>query len=333
MNRLISLVFCMSAMALPAQTVGIAPSKWSEPSRIDSTAELIPLMAQTETSFPLEKYDLLDIKVYGADALSSRKRIAPDGSIDLPLAGRIMLAGLTVAEAEHAIAGLLVEKNLVITPAVTIDVVETPARVVTIDGEVARPGVYPIIGDSQLIIAGTAPSSGVRTLGQLIGLAGGIKDTASPVVTLIRPSLPGPVSISLGNDINHQPYASLPLFPGDTIRVAHVGQAYVIGAVAHQGPVPLKGYSPTTVAQAVSNAGGMGFQAAQNDGYIVRTEGDKRVVYTVKVQNIIKGKAPDVALQNDDILYIPTNQAKAALKSGAAGIIVSLASTYIYAHP
>jgi polysaccharide export outer membrane protein len=333
MKRTISLFLCAVSLTGVAQTVGPAPSVWSAPTHLDSTAELAVLMSAKENAIPLQKYDLLGIHVYGADALSVKGRIAPDGGIDIPLAGRVELAGLSIDDAQQTIGRLVVDKGLVLTPAVTIEILESPGRVVTIDGEVTKPGVYPVIGDSQLIAAGTVPSSGVRTLGELIGLAQGLKDTASSIVVLIRPSLAGPISIPLGNDPNSQMYSALPLFPGDLIRVAHVGQAYVIGAVPKQGPVPLKDYSPTTVAQAVSNAGGMGFQAAENDGYIVRTEGNGRVLLKVKVQKIIEGKAPDIALQNDDILYIPTNQAKAAIKGGATGLIVSLASTYIYAHP
>jgi len=221
----------------------------------------------------------------------------------------------------------------VLSPGVTLEVLDSPGRTITVSGEVAKPGVYPAAGDAVSGGTGTNGASGVRTLNQALSLAGGLKDTASGIVTLIRPSLPGPVSIPLGTDPNHQPYAALPVFAGDEVRVAHVGQAYVIGAVGKQGAVPLKNYSPTTVSQAVSVAGGIGLEASANSARLVRIQGDQRVVTVVHVRKILAGKEPDFALQNDDILYIPTNEGKAALKAGAAGIIVSLASTYIYAHP
>jgi polysaccharide export outer membrane protein len=287
-------------------------------------------MQASETVIPIEKYDLLSVRVVGADELAVRTRVAPDGGIDIPLAGHISVVGLTVEQAQNAIANLVRDKNLVLSPGVTIEVLDSPGRTITVSGEIAKPGVYPAAGDST---NGTTPTSGVRTLTQLLSLAGGLKDTASGVVTLVRPSLPAPVSIPLGTDPNHQPYAELPVFAGDEVRVAHVGQAYVIGAVGKQGAVPLKNYSSTTLSQAVTVAGGIGFEASANSARLVRMEGDKRVVTIVHVRKILDGKEPDFALQNDDILYIPTNKGKAALKSGAAGIIVSLASLYIYSHP
>jgi polysaccharide export outer membrane protein len=78
---------------------------------------------------------------------------------------------------------------------------------------------------------------------------------------------------------------------------------------------------------------GVGFEASADNSLLLRTEGTKRILIPVHVRRILQGKAEDIALQNDDILYIPTNSGKAALKGGAAGLIVSLASTYIYAHP
>ncbi len=330
MKRLHYLLVCALAATATAQTVAPAPTVSYQPSHIDSTAELAQLMQASETVIPIEKYDLLSVRVVGADELAVRTRVAPDGGIDIPLAGHISVVGLTVEQAQNAIANLVRDKNLVLSPGVTIEVLDSPGRTITVSGEIAKPGVYPAAGDST---NGTTPTSGVRTLTQLLSLAGGLKDTASGVVTLVRPSLPAPVSIPLGTDPNHQPYAELPVFAGDEVRVAHVGQAYVIGAVGKQGAVPLKNYSPTTLSQAVTVAGGIGFEASANSARLVRMEGDKRVVTIVHVRKILDGKEPDFALQNDDILYIPTNKGKAALKSGAAGIIVSLASLYIYSHP
>jgi polysaccharide export outer membrane protein len=312
---------------LSAQTVAPAPTVSIEPSKIDSTAELAQLMQASETVVPIEKYDLLSIRVVGADELAVRTRVAPDGGIDIPLAGHISVVGLTVEQAQKAIANLVREKNLVISPGVIIELIDSPGRTITVSGEVVKPGVYPAAGNASSII------SGVRTLNQLLSLAGGLKDTASGTITLVRPSLPGPISIPLGTDPNHQIYASLPVFAGDEVRVAHVGQAYVIGAVGKQGAVLLKNYSPTTISQAVSVSGGVGFEASANSARLVRIQGEKRVVTVVHVRKILSGKEPDFALQNDDILYIPTNKGKAALKSGAAGIIVSLASLYIYSNP
>ena len=315
-----------------AQTLGPVPIVSHQTAPKDSTVVLQGMMQSTETSFLLEKFDLIRVSVASADVLSGRMRISTDGHIEIPLAGTVNVGGLTVAQAQDVVSHLIREKGLVLDPAVTIDVLETPGRVVSIAGAVKTPGVYPIVGGSQINPVGASSTGGVRTLGQLIALAGGLLDTSSDVVTLTRPSLPEPISIPLGTDPNNMPYTKLPLMAGDQIEVPHGGEAYVIGAVGKQGVIPLKNFAPTTVTQAISLSNGIGFQAAQNDARLVRVEGDIRTVMKIEMQKVIQGKAPDVALRNGDILYIPTVAGKAALKSGAAGLIVSLASTYIYSH-
>jgi polysaccharide export outer membrane protein len=328
MKRLYLLLACVLTAAASAQTVAPAPSLSFEPSHIDSTAELAQLMQASETVVPIEKYDLLSVRIVGADELAVRTRVAPDGGIDIPLAGHISVVGLSIEQAQNAIANLVREKNLVLSPGVSIEVLDSPGRTITVSGEVARPGVYPAAGDA----TGAAATNGVRTLTQLLSMAGGLKDTASGIITLVRPSLPGPVSIPLGTDPNLQPYASLPVFAGDEVRVAHVGQVYVIGAVGKQGAIPLKNYSPTTISQAISLSAGIGFQASADSSRLVRMQNGQRVVTVVHVRKILKGQEPDFALQNDDILYIPDNPGKAALKSGATGIILSIAALYISTH-
>ena len=45
---------------------------------------------------------------------------------------------------------------------------------------------------------------------------------------------------------------------------------------------------------------------------------------------IMEGKASDMAMQDQDILMLPTSQIKAAIKGGGAALIVSVASAFIY---
>jgi polysaccharide export outer membrane protein len=110
--------------------------------------------------------DILDIKVFQADELSGKVRVASDGNISLPLIGTLGVGGLTPIEAENRIKGLLGQKYLQ-NPQVTV-LVEggfTKQRV-TVEGQVQKPGVYPIEGSFTLL--------------QSIALAGGLADLASP---------------------------------------------------------------------------------------------------------------------------------------------------------
>ncbi len=299
-----------------AQAVGPAPLLLHEAPAPSPAAVVEPLLHAIKPSLVLAPDDLILIQVYNVEAFKVRTRIGRDGTIELPLAGKIALGGLTIVQAQDSIRGLLMEKRLVIDPGVTIEPVETPGNVISISGEVVRSGVFPALGDHTLI--------------QMIALSEGEKETASSVVTLNRPGLLAPIQIDLGPDPTHSPYGQIPVFAGDSILISNVGQVFVLGAIGKQGLVSLRNYSPTTVVEAVTLSGGIGFQARADDARLVRTQGTERIVMTVHIEKILQGKEPDIALKNDDILYIPTSAEKAALKGGAAGIIAGFATAFLY---
>jgi polysaccharide export outer membrane protein len=291
------------ATAAHAQTLGAAPSLLVAPPAASPASVVDPLLLATPGPLVLQPDDLVTVQVYNVQAFNVEARIGRDGYIDLPLAGRLLVGGLTIDQAQASIRTLLQQKGLVIDPGVTVVPKELPGNIISITGEVNKPGTFSALGG--------------HTLLQLISLGEGEKDTASTVVTLIRPSLPAPVQIDLGSDPTHSAYAQLPIFAGDVIRVSSVGQVFVLGALGKQGSVPLHPYAPTTVVEAVAQCEGIGFQGRPDSARILRVSGNQRIVLEVHVGKILKGKEPDMALQNGDILYIPTDLTKAALKGGA----------------
>ncbi len=84
--------------------------------------------------------DQITVIVFGEPDLSlERVRIAPDGSISMPLIGQVKVAGLTASEAAKRITELLKDGYLK-KPAVTVSVAEY--RLFYVTGEVKRPGGY-----------------------------------------------------------------------------------------------------------------------------------------------------------------------------------------------
>ena len=96
--------------------------------------------------------DLLGIKVFQADELSQEVRVDANGNINLPLLKTILVAGLTQIEAEEKIEDLL-RQNLLQDPQVTIFIKEFTNRRITVEGEVNKPGVYPITGKMTILQA------------------------------------------------------------------------------------------------------------------------------------------------------------------------------------
>ena len=118
--------------------------------------------------------DLLEIKVFQAEELSRDVRVDPQGNITLPLLGKIPVAGQTQAGLEQKLAELM-QKTMLQNPQVTVFIKEFTSQRVTVEGEVSKPGVYPI--------------SGQATVLQAIAMSEGLTNLASPdKVVLFRRS-------------------------------------------------------------------------------------------------------------------------------------------------
>ncbi len=98
-------------------------------------------------------FDKLVIDVFGIEDLS-KKEVQTDasGRISFPLAGVVEAAGRTPGELETMLAQRL-RAAYVRDPQVTVNLKETVSQVVTVDGEVKEPGLYPVVGRMTLMRA------------------------------------------------------------------------------------------------------------------------------------------------------------------------------------
>lgn len=97
--------------------------------------------------------DVLVVDVFGIEELTAREVVVDNsGRLALPLAGSITAAGLTPDELSAAITERL-RANYVRDPLVAVNVKEALSQSFTVDGQVNRPGLYPLRGDMTLIRA------------------------------------------------------------------------------------------------------------------------------------------------------------------------------------
>ena len=96
----------------------------------------VPLAGQP---VPLGPGDRLHVTVYGQDVMTNDYMVDRDGSVALPLVGRIEIGGMVTADAEAAIRKKLA-KGIVVDPNVTVDVIQY--RPIYVIGEVNKPGAY-----------------------------------------------------------------------------------------------------------------------------------------------------------------------------------------------
>ncbi|WP_158992245.1 polysaccharide biosynthesis/export family protein [Mucilaginibacter sp. L196] len=141
----------------------------------------------------------------GSSPLGQEFQVEEDGSVALPVIGRVPVEGLTRQEAASRIEGLY-KKSLLKDPIIELRIVNLK---ITILGEIKAPGNYQLIKDRTTLI-------------ELIGQAGGLTDKANEKnVEIIRGDLAHPIvkRIDLSNIRSLSDPAGI-LQNGDIIYIA-----------------------------------------------------------------------------------------------------------------
>lgn len=103
--------------------------------------------------FTLGPFDLVDIEVFGNPEMrAERIQVDASGRITFLFAGTLEVAGRTPGEVGNLIADKLRGRYLR-DPVVSVNLKETASQVVTISGEIKRPGIYPVIRGMSLLKA------------------------------------------------------------------------------------------------------------------------------------------------------------------------------------
>jgi len=158
--RILATALCCLVVGCGAPRIGPVAGAGGLPSshvQVMGTHELPPptgvdLVDQTRP-YLIGPFDTLTIDVFGIEELSRREvRADAGGRISFPLVGTIDAAGKTTeqlaAEIEAQLRGRFIRN-----PQVTVNLKETVSRVITVDGEVREPGLYPVVGRMTLMRA------------------------------------------------------------------------------------------------------------------------------------------------------------------------------------
>jgi polysaccharide biosynthesis/export protein len=276
--------------------------------------------------------DLISIHLFESADYTPTVRVSLDGTIQLPLIGILKVEGLTLHQAQDLIAQKLVAAGMYRDPQVTIQIVESPNQTATVIGEIH--GIVAIIGERRLydVLAAVGGGGGFSSTSTTVVVGGGgLPTTASHVITINRPGVPEPITVDLGTNPEKSTEANIPIFPRDTIVVPRVGVVYLLGAFKTQGAIPLTQNSPMTLMKVAALTGGSGFEGQQSDLRIIRSVGTGRQVIRVDLKKIVNGQSPDPVLQPEDIVFLPTNQMKAAIKNGGIGTLLGIVSVLLIA--
>jgi polysaccharide export outer membrane protein len=232
--------------------------------------------------------DVLEVTVAGRPDLSRLPTVQPTGTIFLPRAGEVRVAGSTAEEIAARVAPLLVAEDLA-EPGVTVRLREYKSQFVWVDGAVHRPGRKPL-------------REGTRLIDALLD-AGGLTSRASGGVTIQRSEgtfADGSRSFAVrlgGRAPSPAELADLSLYlrSGDVVVAATQHWVTLAGEVSRPGRYPLE--EGLTLRGLIEAAGGL--TPFGNERVILRHP-DARGEEEVDLGAIRSGETVDPALSPGD---------------------------------
>jgi polysaccharide biosynthesis/export protein len=280
---------------------------------------------QVRSTYLLGPEDELQISGPELEELTSKTvRVDGEGDLQVPLVGRVHVAGLTVQQAEQELNKKL--SAYIKHPQAAVDVKELRSQPASILGAVNQPGVHQVEGH--------------KTLLEMISMAGGVRPDAGYSIRITRQvewgciPLPGATLDASGRftvaQVNLQdimeaktPQENIQIFPHDVISIPKAELIYVTGDVKKSGGFILGERQTMSVLQAVSLAEGLGQAPDPRHAKILRLNpgADQRTEIPVDLRKILQGKGGDVPMQGNDILFVPDSTGrKVALRVMEAAI-------------
>lgn len=323
--KTVILVAILSALVFVDQALAQEPASASTPA-VSGQGGL--------TEYRVGPGDVLSIRVSGVREFDQSLRVSNSGRVRVPFVGIMYTAGMTTTELEREIAQKIRDFELVNEPQVRVQVEQYRAWPVHVVGEVTTPGQFVITGEMYVL--------------DLIAKAGGLANSADEIGILYRrgasrPSVtarltagpppddvpPPPVSeapptgppsdaqvipINL-DDLREgkRPELNIRLQGGDVLYVPRRKgrNIFIIGDVRVPGAYALPRHGTISAAQAVIYAGGTLVTAKNSAAFLMRhDENGVRQAIPIDFIEIIKGKKPDIPVQEDDIIFVPLSPTK-----------------------
>ncbi|HET8897221.1 MAG TPA: polysaccharide biosynthesis/export family protein [Rhodanobacteraceae bacterium] len=168
--------------------------------------------------------DLLQITVFGVPDLSRDVRVNSNGQVSLPLIGGVLAGGKTIPELEQEIADKL-SKSYLQNPQVSVFVKEYTSQRVTLDGALAKPGIYSLTGKTTLL--------------QAVAMAGGLDPLAERDGVVVFRQVDGKKMAAVFNlaKISTGEAADPRIYGDDIIVVARSGSKSAVQQLIQSAPI------------------------------------------------------------------------------------------------
>lgn len=228
--------------------------------------------------------DAIRIQVFQNPDLTVEARVSEAGVISFPLLGALRIGGMSPTNVEKLIAQRLRDGKYLQNPQVTVNVTTFRSQQVSVLGNVARPGRYPL------------ETTGMR-LSEVLSLAGGVAATGADEVVLVTTRNGKPLRLEIdlvdmfaSGDLTQDPQMQA----GDVIYVNRAPQYYIYGQVQRPGQYGVD--RGLTLAQAIAKGGGLTLRGTDRGVRVHRRYGNKQI-------QILEPKLDD-PIRPDDLIFV-----------------------------
>jgi polysaccharide export outer membrane protein len=247
-------------------------------------SQFIPTAAQAaDGDYTLASGDVIRITVYDHPDLTTEIRVGANGEINFPLIGSTKVGGLSLRQAETAIAEGLNKGSFVRNAQVNINVVQYRGQQINVLGYVNHPGRFQL----------EKPS----TVSDLLAMATGIATSGADQIILIRrdgKTITRTEIDALDLLQKGDPKLDISLHDGDILYVPREPHYYIYGEVQRPGAFRLE--RNMTLVQALSVGGGLTPRGTQRGIRILRRDGQGKMrEIETKLENPV---------QVDDVIYV-----------------------------
>jgi polysaccharide biosynthesis/export protein len=265
----------------------------------EQLAELARVVAETRVAPTLGKGDVLSISVYDEPDLGiASVPIRPDGMVSFPLIGDVVAAGRSVDELTATISERLT--RFVIAPRVAVIVTQLNSLNYTVNGEVTKPGVYPLVTDVRLTQA-IAHAGGFKQ-GQFRSSSVEVADLSTAFIARQGRVLPVDFTrLFRQGDLRFD----IELQNGDYISIPSglSQEVYIVGEVNKPAQFAFREDMP--MSRSLALAEGFTREADLSRVHIVRGALSNPSLIVVNFKQVLNGNAQDVQLEPNDIVYVP----------------------------
>ena len=304
------------AILMSVLVVGSLPAQEGDASKQLKALAALP---DSNADYRLGAGDLIEVRVFGVSNFDQTLRISAAGTIKMPLLDPVVAAGLSAAELEKKLAGLLAA-DVIKDPQVSVFVKEYRSQPVTVLGAVRNPGQIQITVQLRLT--------------DVLSMAGGLQPNAGDEATIQRAAASGSEELVRVNLRELLERGDLTLNAvvrgGDVIHVREREElfVYVVGEINRGGAFPLPARQDVRVSQVFAWAGGGARTAKLSDSVLLRyDEAGRRQEIKLNFSDVLKGKQEDFLVRGNDIIFVPGSKVKTfaqTLLSGLPGTMATI---------